>query len=169
MRFIKKNAYLLAFIVGLSASLMSFIISNVFGFVPCEFCWYQRIAMYPLPFILGIGLLRKDKLAYIYALPISIAGGLLAFYQLLLQWGVFKQTEGCSLTAVSCAEKQLELFGFITIPLGSLIAFLTVTALLLVASRKENLPKLDTSQFKLGIIIAGLLTVAGSFILSALI
>ncbi|HEY7762066.1 MAG TPA: disulfide bond formation protein B, partial [Actinomycetota bacterium] len=42
------SALWLAFLVALTATLGSLYLSEVAHFVPCELCWYQRIAMYPL-------------------------------------------------------------------------------------------------------------------------
>ena len=44
---------LVAWIVALVTTAGSLYYSEHLGFVPCELCWYQRIAMYPLAVILG--------------------------------------------------------------------------------------------------------------------
>ena len=38
---------------------------------PCDLCWYQRMAMYPLVLILGIGMYRKDPHVSTYAFPFA--------------------------------------------------------------------------------------------------
>ena len=50
----------LAFLVALGATVGSLYFSEVANFNPCRFCWFQRIAMYPLTVILLVGGLRKD-------------------------------------------------------------------------------------------------------------
>ena len=54
------QALTLAWIVALVAMLGSLYFSEVAHFIPCEYCWYQRIAMYPLVLILGIAAYRQD-------------------------------------------------------------------------------------------------------------
>ena len=48
--------------------------SEVAGFPPCEYCWYQRIAMYPLVVILGIAMVRRDYGIRRYVLPWPASG-----------------------------------------------------------------------------------------------
>lgn len=38
---------------------------------PCVLCWYQRIAMFPLAVILGLGLLEADGRSAGYAWPFA--------------------------------------------------------------------------------------------------
>jgi disulfide bond formation protein DsbB len=80
--------------------------------------------------ILSVGILRKDKGVALYILPFSIAGSLIALYQTFLQWGwIPEKILACSADSVSCATKQFDFFGFITIPFLSLLAFLLITGL----------------------------------------
>ena len=116
-----------------AAMLGSLFLSEFVNLPPCDLCWYQRICFYPLAAIFGVGLIRKDpRGAFWNALPLAALGWLIAFYQVLLQEGVFD--EGgilpCSLNN-PCAVKDL-LFGFITIPQLSLIGFTVVLACLAV-------------------------------------
>src|SRR3989304_345409 len=52
--------------------------SEVAGSPPCEYCWYQRIAMYPLVVILGVAMLRRDRGGHRYVLPLAIPGRLIS-------------------------------------------------------------------------------------------
>jgi disulfide bond formation protein DsbB len=101
--------------------------------VPCVMCWYQRIAMYPLVAIIGVSIVRKDRLAWIYSLPLLIFGGAVALYQSLLQWGLIAERLAPCQAGVSCAKVTWELFGFITIPFGSFMAFVGIAACLWLA------------------------------------
>ncbi|MBF0400125.1 MAG: disulfide bond formation protein B [Magnetococcales bacterium] len=49
-----------AWIVVASATLGSLFFSEVMGVPVCILCWYQRIALYPLTFILAVGLFPYD-------------------------------------------------------------------------------------------------------------
>lgn len=112
--------------------------SYVLEFEPCVLCWYQRICLFPLVLILAAGLFPFDKSVVKYALPLAIAGGLTAFYHTLLYAGIIPESiQPCS-KGVSCTEKYIELFGFISIPMLSFFAFAAVTALLLILKTRTS-------------------------------
>ena len=124
LSYIDKNLLEWAFFISSSATMASLILSNILRYVPCELCWFQRILMFPLPFIFAVALLRRDKLVYLYALPLIILGSIIALYQSLLQWNVLSETSAtCSLTNISCGEPIINWLGFLTIPFGSLLSF----------------------------------------------
>ena len=58
----KQQGFLLyiAWFVSLIAMFGSLYFSEIKGYIPCELCWYQRILMYPLTLILGIGTFQND-------------------------------------------------------------------------------------------------------------
>src|SRR5262245_61865647 len=60
VKILADNAFLLAFLTSLISTLGSLYYSDVRGFEPCKFCWFQRIFMYPQALLLGIALYRKD-------------------------------------------------------------------------------------------------------------
>lgn len=124
------NALPFAFVITLTATLGSLYFSEVRGFAPCKLCWFQRIFMYPLPFIFGVALWKKGKEAFRYALPLAIVGLLIAAYHYKLQLSpdtlVPCSTVGFS---VSCSQRFVTHFGYITIPWMSLSGFSLVTAL----------------------------------------
>ena len=68
--------------VGATLGSLYFEIRN---FVPCEYCWYQRIAMYPLALILLIATIRRDKNIIPYAVTLSLAGFAISTYHYQLQ------------------------------------------------------------------------------------
>lgn len=108
----------------------SLFFSYVMQFEPCVLCWYQRIFLFPLVIILAIGLFPFDKSVVKYGLPLAIAGWLAALYHTLLYSGVIPESiQPCS-QGVSCTEKYIELFGFVTIPMLSLLSFSTIIGLL---------------------------------------
>jgi disulfide bond formation protein DsbB len=119
----------LAFAVALTATSGSLYLSLVVGLEPCTLCWYQRIAMYPLVVILGIAAWHGDRGARLYAAPLAAVGAAIAAYHVALQRLPGLPSAECSLTA-PCNAIDLERFGFVTIPLMALIAFLAILALL---------------------------------------
>lgn len=113
---------------------------------PCLLCWWQRIFMYPIAFIMSVAILRKDTKAIYYVMPLSIIGVIAAFYHSLLQWGVIKEDVlDCSVNAaVSCTDVQINWLGFITIPFMSFVAFAGVN--ILVAIRHYNLKQIEINK-----------------------
>ncbi len=129
-RWISNNLVFISWVIALGAVIGSMGLSEILNLKPCALCWYQRIFMFPLAFVLGVGVYRKDNNSAYYALPLSIVGLVIAFYHTLLQWGIIKEViTTCSIDS-SCAEPQINWFGFITIPFMSFLAFTALTVLL---------------------------------------
>ena len=118
--------------VAAGATLGSLYFSERAGFVPCELCWFQRIAMYPLAVILTIAAVRNDDRIGVYALPLAGAGLAVAIYHVQLQWFP-DQSSFCEVTN-PCSGRWVEAFGWMTIPQMAGISFTLVIGLL-VASR----------------------------------
>ena len=117
---------------------ISLFFSYILEFEPCVLCWYQRICLFPLVLILGAGLFPFDKNVIKYSLPLAIAGGLTALYHTLLYAGIIPENiQPCS-KGVSCTEKYIELFGFISIPMLSFFAFSAIVTILLILKRRTS-------------------------------
>ena|SRR3989304_5050669 len=129
--FSKQNILYLAWLQALIATLGSLFFSEVMHFTPCVLCWYQRICMYPLVAILGVGILGKDKNIYKYVLPLSIIGWLIAGYHNLIYYRILPEAIAPCIVGVSCTTKFFAWFGFITIPLLSWIAFTVISICML--------------------------------------
>lgn len=118
------------------STLGSLFFSYIMEFAPCVLCWYQRICLFPLVIILATGLFPLDKRVIEYSLPLAIAGWITAFYHNLLYSGIIPQDlQPCS-KGVSCTEKYIDLFGFLTIPMLSLISFSIIITLLILLKRR---------------------------------
>ncbi|GAK00447.1 MULTISPECIES: disulfide oxidoreductase [Geomicrobium] len=127
-----------AWVISLIATGGSLFYSIGLGFVPCDMCWYQRIAMYPLAIILGIATFRSDFNIRWYALPFSIIGAVMAAYHYALQKiPGFGSVTPCQ-SGVPCNAEYMNVLGFITIPFQALVAFLLITVLLFLAKPKHN-------------------------------
>lgn len=105
---------------------------------PCVLCWYQRIFMFPLVLILPVGLFPFDRKVARYALPLAVLGWLVAAFHLLLMAGVIPESIGPCTQGVPCSEKVIEWFGFVTIPLLSVLAFSTIIVLIVVAHFRSS-------------------------------
>lgn len=124
-----------AFGMALIATCGSLFLSQVLSLPPCVLCWYQRVCMYPIIVILGIGILRGDKKLYQYVLPLAVVGWALALYHSLLQWKIIPDELAPCTQGVSCTTVQVHLLGFITIPFMSLVAFSIVIVAMIVEWR----------------------------------
>jgi disulfide bond formation protein DsbB len=123
------SAWLLASVATLGALFLG----EVMQLPPCVLCWYQRIFMFPLALILPIGLFPYDRKVLRYALALAIPGWLFGLFHLLLIAGVIPESIKPCTQGVPCSETVVKWFGFITIPLLSVVAFSLIVVLLLLA------------------------------------
>lgn len=121
--FFGMNYLQFSLIVASVATAGSLFLSDIAGFNPCRLCWYQRIFMYPLVIIGGVGLIANDKVEK-YILPLSIIGFSIASYHYLMQ--LFPNLLECSEEVAKCSTIQFASFGYITIPLMAITAFLMI-------------------------------------------
>lgn len=133
----QKHLAYIAWLQALVAMISSLFFSEVMKLEPCLLCWYQRIAMYPLVLILGLGIALKDKQMKLYALPFSIIGLCIAGYHNLLYYGIVSEGIVPCSVGIPCTVRQIEWLGFISIPLLALVAF-AVTTISLIFYKKEN-------------------------------
>jgi disulfide bond formation protein DsbB len=136
--FLKNNSVYLAWAVAFVAMIGSLYFQYVMQLPPCVLCWYQRIFMYPLVLVLLVGILRKDAKVHLYALPLSIIGMGIAIYHNLLYYNIIPESLAPCMQGVSCTTRQIEILGFITIPLLSLTAFIVITVLMVINSRNSK-------------------------------
>lgn len=130
-----------AAVVTLVATLGSLYLSEVAMFEPCLLCWYQRIAMYPLPVILGIAAFRRDLSVRIYAIPLAAIGLAISVYHYLIQAFPALDSGSCAVD-VPCAARYIELFGFVSIPFMAGTAFLfAIVALVIAGLRPYDSPQ----------------------------
>ncbi len=128
---------MLAFVVAATATLGSLYFSEIADFEPCKYCWFQRIAMYPLAVIFGIAAWRRDHGVRLYGFTLAGLGGALAAYHYLIQQYPELSSSECSVT-VPCTAAYVWEFGFISIPWMALSAFALIIVLLAIAHRNER-------------------------------
>ncbi len=128
----------MAWIIALVATVGSLFFSEVMELPPCVLCWYQRIAMYPLVFIVGTGIVLRDASLKIYALPICLIGLAISVYHNLLYYGLISESITPCTEGISCTSRQIEWLGFITIPLMALTAFTGIAICLIIYRKKEK-------------------------------
>jgi disulfide bond formation protein DsbB len=125
-------------ILAVISTLGSLFFSEVMHFPPCVLCWYQRICMYPLCVILLGGLFPLDKKVIRYVFPLVLIGWLIATYHNLLYAKIISESSAPCIQGISCTSVQIEWFGFVTIPLLSLMSFSLILLLMIFAIRNFN-------------------------------
>ncbi len=128
----------LAWLIASASTLGALFLSQVMGIAPCVLCWYQRIFMFPLVFILAAGLFPFDPRLVRYALPLTVLGWLIALLHMLLVAGIVPEAVTPCAQGVPCKDQPIEWFGFLTIPLLSLIAFSAIGLLLVLTHFKVS-------------------------------
>ncbi len=106
------------------------------GFPPCELCWYQRIAMYPLVVVLGVATLQRRVSTALVALPLAAIGLVIAARHYWLQFAATQEVS-CDITA-PCDVRWVEEFGFVSIPFMAGCGFVAVLGGVLLAVRMER-------------------------------
>jgi len=120
----------LAWAVAAVATLGSLYLSEVAHFIPCNMCWYQRIAMYPIGPMLLFAWFRRDASIKPYVMLVAVGGALVSTYHVLLE--IFPSLESsttCGLVA-SCSTRWVEPLGIYTIPRMALSGFVAIIAAL---------------------------------------
>lgn len=141
LNFIDKHYLTLVFILSLLPSLFVLVYSEIIGFVPCYLCWYQRVFMFPLPFIFGVAIWFKDRKIVKYVLPLISVGFLISVYQNFMYYFGNTSDLPCDASGVSCYQQLVyEFGGYISIPMLALTSFLALVTIVLVAHfyKKED-------------------------------
>lgn len=130
-------------VTALLATSGSLFFSEIMKLPPCILCWYQRIAMYPLIIIIAIGIILQDKKFSFYSVILSIIGLAIAFYHNLLYYHIIPESLSPCVQGISCTSRQIEWFGFITIPLLSLISFILISVFLIYFIKTQKIISKD--------------------------
>ncbi|MFK8025415.1 MAG: disulfide bond formation protein B [Ilumatobacter sp.] len=128
----------IAGLVAVSATLGSLYFSERAGFEPCELCWYQRIAMYPLAVLLPLGAARRDRGILSYAFVLAAIGFVIASYHMYVQW--FPETSTTCSLEDSCSVTWVEGLGVFSIPQMAAMAFFLIMMLAVAATFDEDAP-----------------------------
>lgn len=128
----------LAWVVATVTTLGSLYYSQIAHFVPCQLCWYQRIAMYPLVLLLGIAAWRRDRAVRLYVIAQCAVGAAIAAYHSFIQ--AFPPDGGSSFCTVEapCTTRYVWQFGFVSLPFMALTAFVFIIVLMLAAAVPDD-------------------------------
>lgn len=125
-----------AWLIALASTLGALFIGEIMGQAPCELCWYQRIAMFPLAWILGVAAFRGTEGYHWYGLPLALVGAGIAAFHSLVYLKILPETIHRCGGGPSCTDSAMTLFGLVPLPLLSLAAFTSIIVLLALSSRK---------------------------------
>jgi disulfide bond formation protein DsbB/cytochrome c5 len=140
----EKGALYLAQITAWTATMGSLYFSEVEHWIPCEWCWRQRILMYPMALLIPLGILRKDEHLPYYTAGLSGLGIAASTFHYILQKTTWLNQFGSCSVGVPCTLDQLYEWGFvgplnfITIPFLALIAFLIIFVCSLLVITSNN-------------------------------
>ena len=141
----KRNEryWLIATIAASVATIGSIYFSEVLGWVPCKYCWIQRIFMYPVAWMLVVSHIRQQAISRVYIVPFVIAGGGLALYHTVIQKINVDPSKTTCQGEVTCYTDYLNLFGWITIPMLALTAFIII-GVCMALIKKDNTSTIET-------------------------
>ncbi|MBA6338068.1 MULTISPECIES: disulfide bond formation protein B [unclassified Colwellia] len=136
-----SKGWLLLFSVWVLATistLASLFFSEVVKLPVCSLCWYQRIAMYPLVVILPMALFPFDAKVTRYASVLVLFGWLTALFHVLLVAGYIPKSAQPCVQDIPCSETHLNVFGFLNMPMMSLLTFSLMALLLFFMTKSES-------------------------------
>lgn len=133
---LQKYGLWCALVIAVIATSGSLFFSEIAGFEPCKLCWFQRIFMYPQVLLLGIALYRKDNGIIYSIIPMSVIGAGIAAYHYAIQ--KMPHAISCGDGAVSCSTMYFFHFGYITIPVMALTAFILIGLFALLSKPKGS-------------------------------
>ena len=114
--------------VALIAMLGSLWFSEFAEFPPCELCWYQRIAMYPLVVVLGVAAWRGERSTRFIAFVLAGAGLAVNTWHNAIETNPDLAGGTCDPTN-PCTLRWVEGLGFWTIPRLATVCFVLILVL----------------------------------------
>lgn len=136
VQFWQKYSLVTALGIALFATIGSLMYEFGFGLPPCTFCWWQRIFMYPQVIVLGIALVVRDTKVWLSGVVLSVIGAFFSLYHIMLQTGIRAGGASCELNGVSCTSVDVIIFGWITIPIMCLSAFIGILVMMFLFHKK---------------------------------
>ncbi len=127
-----------AWILATISTLASLFFSEIVKLPVCSLCWYQRIAMYPLVLIIPIALFPFDAKVTRYAGVLVLFGWLTALFHVLLVAGIIPKSAQPCVQGIPCSETHLNVFGFLNMPMMSLLTFSIIGLLLIIVKKSES-------------------------------
>lgn len=127
MNFLRSFGLYLAWVIALAGALLSLYFSELNHIEPCRYCWYQRVALFPLAIQLGIFTYRGDTNAALYGIPLCFVGFLAALIQSV---DLMLDIHGLCGSTFPCDKEMIYLFDLIPFCWLSGIGFFLIAFLL---------------------------------------
>lgn len=127
---VRKWGLWIAFALSFSASAMTLFYSEVLGFPPCPLCWWQRVFLYPQAVLFSLAIWKCERRVIDYSIALSVLGLGVALYHHMLQI-LPSGTLPCPAEGtVSCAQRLIFEFGYVTFPMMAVSVFAFLIALM---------------------------------------
>jgi disulfide bond formation protein DsbB len=134
---VKKIALPLAALITTTAMLGSLYFSEIVNYKPCQLCWYQRYAMYPLAIFLIVANFKKFKFTKIIAVSLALVGGSVSTYHWFLERFPDLDAGVCD-AKLPCEFIWFENFGFVTLAFMAFTAFFTTIVLVTLSPQEKK-------------------------------
>lgn len=138
------RALALAAAIAVVTAAGSLTMSDVYPAVPCVLCWWQRILMYPLAILLPVAATRRDLALRPYLVALTMPGIAFSTWHSIVQRVPSLLGDSCA-EGASCAgtwsfalQPNAGSDFYLTLPNMALIAFVTITVLLVTAPHDER-------------------------------
>jgi disulfide bond formation protein DsbB len=128
----------LAFLVAAVATAGSLYFSEVANYAPCRWCWFQRVAMYPLAVILLVAAVRRDRDVRWYVGPVAALGLVVSSYHFLLERYPSLDNGACAAVGPSCTDVWFREFGFVTLAFMAGAGFIAILTFAVLAPRYSS-------------------------------
>lgn len=129
IRWLQPYVWFVIIATTISGVLATLLYSEYFGYIPCSLCWLQRIALYPQALLSVVAWRAKDAVYYpLYGMALSSFGFLVAVYHYIYQH-IPEETMSSGIVpcladgSADCADRIMDVFGFVTYPFLSAVTF----------------------------------------------
>lgn len=126
------------FVILLIAVVGANVYERIYGDLPCEYCWYQRILIYPMLFLTLAESFFMTKVVHKFLSVFAVMTLFLASYHYYYHFQKYVMDNILSLQCSnnplvpSCTEAGVVSFGFVTMPLLSALMALSIILILTV-------------------------------------
>ncbi len=142
MQFFSHHALRIGFLISFAATFGSLLYAYVTGYPACILCWIQRIFMYPQVALFGLALWRSDRSIIPYALLLSLLGAAVSLYNWVKDMLALYTDISLACPVVpglpSCDRIYISEFGYITIAMLALNAFILIVFAMYAAIRMDK-------------------------------
>ena len=134
--FVEKWGLWFSLFLTLVSAAMAIYYSDFLGIVPCSWCWYQRVFLFPQAVLFAVALYKKEAARIAdYSIWLSLFGAAIALYQHYIQIAG-ESPLPCPVSGGDCVKRFLFEFGYITFPLVSFSVFALLIIVMLYLRKK---------------------------------